>query len=98
VDLTPNIVVEGHPKVLVSLTATHFHCTGSVFERTFMLMAWTLDHSIHNLGHDMTDFQIIDTPADCDLLTPNHFVCHARIVRIDDEANACQTFGKLPTA
>jgi hypothetical protein len=63
-----------------------------------MLVAQTLDHSIHDLRHDMTDFQIVDMPANCNLLAPNHFVCHARIVRINDEANARQTSGKLPVA
>jgi hypothetical protein len=35
-------------------------------------------------------------PADCKLLASHHFVCHARIARVNDKANACQTFGKLP--
>jgi hypothetical protein len=59
-----------------------------------MLLAQTLDRSI--LWHDMTDLQVSNVPADCDLLATNHLVCHPRIAPIN--ANICQTLGELLTA
>ena len=74
--------VNSHSKVFMGLSMVCHHGTTAILKYTLVVPAQPFDGIVYNLCRYVRHFTVINVKTDGDLLLPNDFVPHTRVIRI----------------
>jgi hypothetical protein len=87
--------IQQHTQILLGFAPVDFHFPRAILEDTLVLSSEPSNHFVNNCRGLVRNLADIDVEADCYLLSLDHFIGHAPIIRIDLVPLLCETRPKL---